>query len=688
MKAFQHLNLPTVMDTSNNELSKEFFIPLLSNAIRYDRGVGFFSSGWLRINSRGMVDFARNGGQARWVTSPILDEADWEAIQTGDAARRDLALQAVLRSNVANLAEILEKDTLSALAWLVADEVITFRLALPRHKLERGDFHDKFGIFTDAEGYHVSFNGSYNDSIQGMRNYESIKIFCSWLPTFEPLVRADQARFERLWNNLDPNVKVFDLPEAAREQILRLRTSNRPYPEPEWMKLRPREPVSVYYPARPIVPNQIALRKYQVDAIESWFAHGCRGLLEMATGTGKTITALAASACLYERERRLAVVIAVPYQHLVDQWQEDAQTFSYRPILAYQSRTRWLNDLNQQIVEYNAGYRDFISVITTHTTFLTSHFQNSISRLRGPALLIADEAHHLGAERSRQSYPTNLPFALALSATPDRWFDDEGTQALRAFFGETVFSFPLERAIGISLTPYYYHPHLVPLTEEELEQYAQLSTKIGPLMRRNDEQGLELLKMLLIRRAELLNKAENKLSSLSALVDQLDHIEHTLFYCAPKQIDDVVRLLGWEKGLRVHRFTAEEGTQERQQLLTDFSSGNIQALVAMKCLDEGVDVPSTHTAFIIASSSNPREFIQRRGRILRKHPGKDFSVIHDLIAIPPMGWMQQSPPFEAERSIIRRELQRFKEFAAPALNKHQALDVVWDIAKHFGMMDF
>lgn len=408
----------------------------------------------------------------------------------------------------------------------------------------------------------------------------------------------------------------------------------------------------------------------------------------MATGTGKTITALAASACLYERERRLAVVIAVPYQHLVDQWQEEAQTFGYRPILAYQSKKRWLSELNQQIMEFNAGYRDFISVITTHTTFTTPHFQNSISRLRGPSLLIADEAHHLGADRSRQSYPANLPFTLALSATPDRWFDDQGTIALRAFFGETVFSFPLEKAIGISLTPYYYYPHLVPLTEAELEQYEQLSAKIGPLMRRDDEQGQELLKMLLIRRAELLNKAENKLSALSALIGVLDDIEHTLFYCAPKQIDDVLQLLGWEKGLRVHRFTAEESSQERQKLLADFSSGNIQALVAMKCLDEGVDVPSTRTAFIIASSSNPREFIQRRGRILRKFPGKEFSIIHDLIAIPPQGWTQKSPTFDAERSIIRRELQRFKEFAAPALNKHQALDVVWDFAKHYRLMDF
>jgi len=432
------------------------------------------------------------------------------------------------------------------------------------------------------------------------------------------------------------------------------------------------------------------LRDYQVDAIDSWFAHNCRGFLEMATGTGKTITALAASARLYEREKRLAVVIAVPYQHLVDQWETESTGFGYRSILAYQSRTRWLDELSHQIVDFGAGYRSFISVIVTHTTFSTPEFQQSISRIKGPSLIIADEAHHLGAETGRQNYPYGIPFRLALSATPDRWFDEVGTSALRDYFGETVFSFPLEKAIGVSLTPYYYHPHLVSLTEDELEKYQDLSIRIARLANREDEEGKQNLKMLLIRRAELLNKAANKLPVLSELVDAQGQIEHTLFYCAPGQIDDVLRLLGWEKGLILHRFTAEEDAQERQQLLKDFANGHLQALVAMKCLDEGVDVPSTRTAFVLASSGNPREFIQRRGRILRKAPGKDFSVIHDLVAVPPnpLDASQDSAFFQSERSIVRRELQRFKEFANPALNKHQALDVIWEIAKRYSLLDF
>ena len=684
------LRLPSILDTSASDLIADFFVPTLSHAVRYDRGVGYFSSGWLRIAAIGLVQFAANSGRARWVTSPILDSADWEALLAGDTARTDHELHLLLDRQVSDLTKTLEQDTLSALAWMVADNILDFKLALPRHKLERGDFHDKFGVFTDRDGNQVSFNGSYNDSIQGTRNYESIKIFTSWEPSFAPLVHADAERFERLWNNFDLNVRVFDLPEAARAQILQLRSSERPYPEPEWVKAgRLNEETARYRPGRPVLPEDLTLRPYQIEAIEAWFAHDCRGLLEMATGTGKTITALAGSVRLFEREQRLAVIIAVPYQHLVDQWSAEAQAFGYRPVLAYQSKARWLDELNGQIMEFNGGYRRFISVVTTHSTFNMADFQASIARLSGPALLIADEAHHLGAEEARQNYPQHVQFRLALSATPDRWFDDIGTAMLRAYFGETVYAFPLEKAIGVSLTPYYYYPHLVTLTEDEMQRYEELTQKIARLVGRKDDAAEEALKLLLIKRAELLNRAENKIGCLSELVDAEEHIQHTLFYCAPGQIDEVMRLLGWDKGLLCHRFTAEEDPKERQQLLADFASGDIQALVAMKCLDEGVDVPSTRTAFFLASSSNPREFIQRRGRILRKAPGKEHSVIHDLVAVPPDAWnaSQTSPTFQIERSIMRRELQRFKEFAGPALNKHQALDAVWDIARSYGLMD-
>jgi superfamily II DNA or RNA helicase len=690
MKSLKDIVLPPFIDTSRNDIINDFFNPALAYSVKYDRGVGFFSAAWLRIAAKGMATFAANQGRARWVTSPILSESDWEALQKGDAARQDEVLKAALDVNLDELERSLEAETLSALAWMVADGILDFKLAMPRNKLEQGEFHDKFGIFTDGEGNQVSFNGSYNDSVQGTRNYESIKVFCSWQAVLSLLVNADAERFERLWGNKDENVQVFNLTDSARERIVRLRTQGRPYPPPLNPKIN--EPAAPKYrkASKPSRPATIELRDYQIEAIDAWFSHDCRGLLEMATGTGKTITALAASVRLFEREKRLALVMTVPYQHLVDQWNSESQMFGYRPILAYQSRARWFDELNQQIMDFNGGYREVISVITTHTTFSSPEFQKCIARLQQPAMMLADEAHHLGAERARQGYPEHIPFRLALSATPDRWFDDEGTACLRRYFGETVFSFPLEKAIGVSLTPYYYYPHLVQLTPEEMERYEELSAKIAQIAGRDDEAAQQSLKLLLIRRAELLNKAANKLEVLSRLIDQQKGVEHALFYCAPGQIDEVLRQLGLEKGLLVHRFTAEEGTEERQRLLTDFAKGNLQALVAMKCLDEGVDVPSTKTAFFLASSSNPREFVQRRGRVLRKAPGKEFSVIHDLIAVPPTTWhaSQDSPSFKIERSIVRRELERFREFAGPALNKHEALDVIWEIATRYSLMDF
>lgn len=690
--SLKKIELAKVFITSSTEnLAENFYEPALSLSIRYDRGVGFFSSGWLRMVSHGLVQFAANGGRARLITSPVLAPRDWEALQQGDAARNDPTLLAGISKNIDDLAEALETETLSALAWMVADQILTFKLAVPQRQLQGGDFHDKIGIFTDQEGNKLAFNGSPNESIKGFINSESITIFTTWRSTeIAEYVAGIASYFEALWHNENPNIRLFDLPEAAREKILQLREYQRPYPEPDWVKQQRinEGPSTFYQPTRPRIPPQITLRLYQEKAIDAWFAHHCRGLFEMATGTGKTITALAASARLYEQKNRLAVIIAVPYQHLVDQWHEEAAIFGYKPILAYQSKNNWLDQLNHDIVDFNGGYRFCISVITTHDTFISTDFQASIARLQGDVLLIADEAHHLGAEQSRQNYPHHIPYRLALSATPDRWFDDEGSAALRAYFGETVFSFTLEQAIGVSLTPYYYYPHLVSLSDDEMAQYEGLSLKIARLIHQEDGEKQAVLKMLLIKRANLLNTAVNKLTRLSKLIDQEQYLEHALFYCAPGQIDEVMQLVGWEKGILINQFTAEEKPKERQQLLADFANGNLQALAAMKCLDEGVDVPSTRIAYFLASSSNPREFIQRRGRILRKSPGKEHSIIHDLIAVPPVTFDKESSAFSTERSIVRRELQRFKEFANPALNKHQALDVIWDLAGFYGLQDF
>lgn len=687
MTSFRDITIPGFLDTSANDLIRDFFNPMLAAAVSYDRGVGYFSSGWLRIAAQGMTAFAEHGGRARWVTSPILDKSDWEALVSGDIARSDYILHNAMERSVADLAVTLDEDVRSALAWMIADGVVDFRLAIPRNLLDQGNFHDKFGIFTDSSGDRVSFNGSYNDSIQGTRNYESIKVFCAWIESFAVLVQADNERFERLWCNLDQNVRVYTISDAIRLKILQLRSQDRPYRH----AIRDEQVLGEFqldYGTTTLqLPEDLVLREYQLSAIDNWFSANCKGLLEMATGSGKTITALSASVRLFERERRLAVIIAVPYKHLVDQWESEAKPFGYHGIKAYVSTEKWRGKLTQAISDYNAGYRDLLSVFVTHDTFSTPEFQSCIAALTAPVLLIADEVHHLGSSRSREVLPSNVACRLALSATPDRWFDDFGTQRLRDYFGTTVSTFSMADAIGTCLTPYRYYPRLVALSDDEMLRYSDLSAKIGRLAAREDNEAQDMIKTLLMRRAALLNTAVNKVPALRAIIEREPDLHHALFYCAPGQIEEVTRLLGWELGLRVHTFTAQETQNERAQLLADFDTGDIQGLVAMRCLDEGVDVPATRTAYILASSSNPREFIQRRGRVLRRYPGKEFAEVYDLLAVPPEDWQPtpDDPVFASERSMVRRELTRLSEFAEHALNKHEALDVVWDLARRYGL---
>lgn len=682
---------PVSINTSSDNLAQDFFVPALSSAVRYDRAVGYFSSGWLKDNAQGMLSFAANSGRGRWVTSPILSEEDWEALQSGDAARRDPALRRALEHSIADLSELLEKDTLSALAWMVADGILTFRLALPRNKLERGNFHDKFGVFTDAGDNQVSFNGSYNDSIQGSRNYESIKIFCSWEPHFAPLVRSDVNRFEQLWNNMDPNVRVFDMPEAAREQILQLRTDTRPYPRPEWItEDRSLEPRGVYKIVRPVIPGGVVLRDYQVEAIEAWFDNDGQGLLEMATGTGKTIAALASAVRLSEREGRLLLLVCCPYKHLVEQWATEAEYFGFQPVRVAESRQKWEPELATQLRSFKKQRRDVVTVITTNTAL-----QGALSQMFSPfwdeTLLIVDEAHYAGAPKMLEALPPEVPWRLGLSATPIRYYDEEGSSALLEYFNSIVFQFGLREAIGTYLTPYFYYPTPVEMTLEEFDEFSGLTRKLQRYIGAEEDKPLpEAAKKIAIMRARVLNNSIAKLDWLSEQIEPYSDVRYTLFYVGDKLFAPTKEMLGAEKRIRVHEFTHKQNNKERSEILERFSRSELQALVAMRCLDEGVDVPPTRTAYFLASSGNPREFVQRRGRVLRRSEGKEYATIYDLISMPPRDFMNQDsshPDWAATRAAVKREFRRIKEFAELAENKYQALNAFFEVANDLDLLD-
>lgn len=698
--SLQKLALLCEYRTDQTDTVTEFYVPCLSVSTEYWRAVGYFTSQGLALAAKGLTPFIQNEGRMRLIASPVLTEDDVLAIQQGYTARDEVIETAIIRELEGDFAEIV-KHRLTCLAWLIAEERLDIKIASPS-QLNLGNrgaiYHEKIGIFTDGEGNTVAFTGSQNETYGGLvSNFESIDVYCAWDDPHQRVQRKID-NFQRLWNDLTPKLSVLDFPVAAKQKLLTYKSASPPYltPDPPTDELVTNEPGTAYsYPGNVIdLPIDLTLRDYQREAINAWFDNDCRGFMEMATGSGKTITALSALVRLAKERNRLFIIIACPFQHLVEQWAKEASQFGFQPILAYQSQKTWVNQLNEAIINFNFENLKFVFTITTHDTFISDAMQRLLTRIQGDAVLVADEVHHLGATKSRQNLPDGFNHRLGLSATPNRWFDREGTMALRAYFGESIYEFPLDRAIETGcLCPYSYHPHLVELTEEELDQYEALTAKIAKRYALNgdDRETDKLLEALLRQRADLLNKAENKLPMLKQLVEDQsasEPLHHSLFYCAPEQIDEVTPMLGREVGLRVHRFTAEESTQERLSLLERFASRDLQGLVAMKCLDEGVDVPGTQSAYILASSSNPREFIQRRGRILRNAPGKTEAKIYDLIAVPSLDidMIKSSPLFETERKILRRELRRFHEFSRTAKNQHRAVSVVWQLAKTYNIM--
>jgi superfamily II DNA or RNA helicase len=593
-------------------------------------------------------------------------------------------LRKALEENIDSLSHALKEDTLSALAWMVADEIITFKLALPYEKLDQGEFHDKFGIFEDNKENRVSFNGSYNDSIQGLRNYESLKIFRSWDLTSE-LVRSDTERFQKLWQNEDPNVKVFDLPDAAREKILKLRSYSRPYGAQYDYSGdgSTNHTKKVRTDSGPRIPPHIKLRPYQQEAIDNWFSNNCHGIFEMATGTGKTITALAGAVRLWDRNDRALIVVACPFTHLATQWKEEVDQFQFNSILAFGSATKWVDQLSSQLHGLSAGYVDNLVVITTHDTAKNPQFYEAIEGANCDPLLIADEVHDTGSPQRKKGLRPAYSYRLGLSATPNRWFDEEGTEWLFDYFEDKVFEFSLGDAIPQFLTPYEYLPSFVELQSEELVEYKEETLKIARKASATDDfESDEMLQLYLILRKRIIKNATDKFRRLEEILDDLNDPHHTLVYCSPQQIDQVQTLLN-QRGIIQSRFTGEESTKERKELLRSFDKGMHEMLVAMKCLDQGVDVPATRRAILMASSGNPKQFIQRRGRVLRKSDGKDKAIIHDIIVVPSLTGRIDDETRKLERKILLKELRRYHEFAETALNRQEALNKLGPIQRRY-----
>lgn len=717
--SLQDLEIKQSYRSGTDDIPKAFYIPLLGQAVSYKRAVGFFSSTVLSKIYTGISALANKGGTIQLVASPKLSEEDVEAIRYGYKQRNAVMRNAVLRELTEPRSNF-EKRRLNLLANLIADGILDIKIAVTEKNNKIGMYHEKMGLITDNEGSTVAFSGSMNESLTAVSlNYEAIDVFCAWKSEEQcERVNDKQAAFSAIWNNTEPDIKVLDFPKLTDEIIQRYKREEveRYDSYDEEME---ENPLLEQKRLGAVVPADVKLHSYQIDAINEWECKDFRGIFDMATGTGKTYTGLGALARLCDVvHNKLAAVIVVPYQHLVEQWVEDLECFNVNPVIGYSASVQknWLKLLEDAIRNQKLRVRgkEFFCFICTNATFSSDKVQRTLEKIRCATLLMVDEAHNFGAERLSRLMSDRYDYRLALSATIDRHNDEGGTKKLYNYFGAKCIKYSLERAIEEKkLTQYKYYPIITTLNDRESQIYTDLTIKMGKCLINSKDGKCKLSekgKKIALERARLVAGIEDKLTKLAEHIQPYINDNHLLIYCGAttvlqdnrdrsdtddeglRQIDVVTDLLGNALNMKVSQFTSKEDIREREVLKHEFAAGdNLQALIAIKCLDEGVNIPAIKTAFILASTTNPKEYIQRRGRVLRLYKGKEYAVIYDFIALPrPLNRVSSitDEQLRRELTLVKNELARAEEFARIALNMGEAEKTIDKIKEAYSINDY
>lgn len=707
---YQDLSILRSYKTNKNDVVREFYVPILKQSVLYKRAVGFFSSTALVELSKGIAGLIRNSGKIKFIVSPLLSEEDIEAIQKG-YEERVIVEQALLRE-IKEPQNSSERERLNWLATLIASGAMEIKVAFTPPQQINGMYHEKIGLIYDAIGNMVAFTGSMNETINAFHNnYESIVVFNSLVEEDKQRVRDLEHDFDSLWANRENNVSVVDFPKVVSDQLISYKRDSINL-ELDQVELENSHEILHLIPGIPAIPRGVSFHNYQQQAIDTWAENSYCGIFDMATGTGKTFTGLGAVVRLFRDNKRLAVIIVCPYQHLVEQWVEDIVRFNMRPTIGYSTskQSDWKMRLANDIMDFKLNVIKSFCFVTTNATYSSEYVQKQLNKLGQDTLLLIDEAHNFGAENLRTMLNPKIEYRLALSATLERHGDPIGTQALYDYFGEKCIEYDLSRAIREGkLTPYYYFPKIVYLTESELELYRELSKKVAKQCHLKPNGAYEITeygKKLLIERARLVAGASSKVELLRTLMEDYKHETHILVYCGAtksfdfsgdiserdedgeRQIVSVSKMLGLELGMKVTHFTSNESASEREKIKKQFAEADpYQAIVAIKCLDEGVNIPSIKTAFILASSTNPKEYIQRRGRVLRKAPNKPFATIYDFVTLPtPIEYVNNtSENAHYDLSLIKKEIIRMKEFGEISKNPAEADKLIKTLMETYGL---
>lgn len=713
---FQDLKLKDEYRVPRDNIIEDFYNEVLKYSISYDRSVGYFTSDSLVELSYGICELVKNGGKIRLIVSPNLTEQDYEAISKGFEDRNKI-IENNLLSKLYKYEDYFKKERMNIIAELIANDILDLKIAFSKSANGFGLFHEKIGIMKDLDDNGIAFTGSMNESKSAMSaNYESIDVFKSW----EEPKRVDNKvkAFELLWKDMDTSAKIFEFPEAVKKKLITYKYKEPNYCIDEEEKHILMEAYEKSLKSIPHIPKNVKLRQYQLEAINNWKNNHFKGIFDMATGTGKTFTGISAIIELLEyRKMRLGIIICVPYQHLVDQWVEDLLVFNFKPIIGYSSSPQkgWKRRLEIEFREYSIGVRDIFCFITTNASFATDYIQNLLKKGKRPIVLVVDEAHNFGTERLLNCLSNNaqlFKYRLALSATFERYGDKNGTDLLTKYFEKKCIEYTMEKAIKEGmLCKYYYYPIPIFLCEDELIEYNKLSIEIGKVIHKDEDGKIKLsekAKMLLIKRSRIIAGARNKLLKLEELMQKYTDSYYNLVYCGAtkfydeegkvidssyediKQIDAVQRLFNIKLKMSCLKFTSEETADERRAIIDNFKMGNdCQVLVAIKCLDEGVNIPSIKTAFILASSTNPREYIQRRGRVLRTFSGKSHAVIYDFVTLPrDLDRIKTTDDIDYDISLVKREVLRMQEFAKLSMRPSDTDKLIERLYDQYGIEIF
>jgi superfamily II DNA or RNA helicase len=705
-----------------DNFADDFFNPILAQTVVYRRATGYFSSSVFNEIGSSLEEIAIRNGHIRIICSPHISDMDEKAIRLGYQLRgKDIFSEIICDNLCDELNNITcDKHVLDDVCRLIALGILDIKLAMTD---DYGLYHEKIGVFTDSNNNMISFSGSVNETEAGLKkNLESFEVFCSWTSdeTF-CRVKNHKEYFDRLWNDNEKGMIVFEIPKLKHEFIKKFRQKSNLSDE-RWLRelisQRSNKKKSDECSKVWMVPEYIKYREYQLEAVKKWEENNFNGIFEMATGTGKTLTALLAIVELYnslDRSEGLFVVIVCPYQHLVEQWCEDLKNFGINPVVGHSDskQKKWKTNLKNSILAIsNTNNRNCF--ITTNASLCSKDVHKYLCALTNNEqnLIVIDEAHNVGASGIRiklEELAVAFKYRLALSATLDRHNDIDGTKFLRDYFGKTCISYGMDEAIKQKmLTEYYYYPCVVSLTADERQQYEELSLEISKCLIKEKNGKTKLNKygkILCLNRARIIACAKNKLNELRSIIDKnnLQNENDILVYCGvgssysdddnnicDNQINSVTKIMGNEFDMKVTTFTAVNTMDERHKIIADLESKKLQAIVAIKCLDEGVNIPCVKTAVIMASTTNPKEYVQRRGRVLRLFPGKEHAVIFDMITLPygidEIDFLHK----EDRRSflgLIKNELIRCNEFSRLARNHCEGHKLLLKLAEDFNLQE-